>query len=454
MARPANPNGRRIYRRTSDGRYCVAVLLPDEHGEDAHRRDRGGGGREARGPAEAPRRGRAGAQRRAGLRGRLPRDLAGGGRPAQDAPQDVRQLRPLHPAAPHPGAGPGSAHQARAPARPGAPGRSGPDAHPAGVDRRLVPGAGRRGLPRPGTPRRWRLALPADGPAHLGGATAGAEHRRAVGPRPPNVATRVDPPPVPEHEADHLTPAEATRLLAVLEGDRLEALYVLALTLGLRQGEVLGLCWDDLDLDAGLLHVQQALQRLWAKDGPRGRGRCPPRRRRAGAPSRSRLQMVAAPRRRRRRQRGARRRLGRAGSRAARTRPSAAWSSPPAWAPRSSRPTSPATSTATWSGPASPGAASTTCATRPDSILLAMGVPPRTVMEILGHSTATMTMVRYGHVALDQQRAAWSPGWTPFPPSEDRPAGQAGADAVDGKDKEDAPAGAHAPGVHARPTAS
>ena len=40
------------------------------------------------------------------------------------------------------------------------------------------------------------------------------------------------------------------------------------------------------------------------------------------------------------------------------------------------------------------------------SVLLALGVPPRTVMAIVGHSTLEMTMNVYGHVTLDDQRAA------------------------------------------------
>ncbi|PVG82565.1 hypothetical protein DDE18_12775 [Nocardioides gansuensis] len=40
------------------------------------------------------------------------------------------------------------------------------------------------------------------------------------------------------------------------------------------------------------------------------------------------------------------------------------------------------------------------------SILLALGVPPRTAMEIVGHSTIEMTMNVYGHVTLDEKRSA------------------------------------------------
>jgi integrase len=39
--------------------------------------------------------------------------------------------------------------------------------------------------------------------------------------------------------------AEARRLLGVIAGERLEAFYVLALTTGLRRGELLTLRWDD-----------------------------------------------------------------------------------------------------------------------------------------------------------------------------------------------------------------
>jgi integrase len=44
--------------------------------------------------------------------------------------------------------------------------------------------------------------------------------------------------------------------------DRLYAAYVLVLVLGLRKGEVLGTCWDDLDLDAGTLSIGMQLQRV------------------------------------------------------------------------------------------------------------------------------------------------------------------------------------------------
>ncbi len=39
-------------------------------------------------------------------------------------------------------------------------------------------------------------------------------------------------------------------------------------------------------------------------------------------------------------------------------------------------------------------------------MLLALGVPPRAVMDIVGHSTLEMTMTVYGHVSLNDKRTA------------------------------------------------
>jgi integrase len=51
----------------------------------------------------------------------------------------------------------------------------------------------------------------------------------------------------------------------VIQGERLEALYVLALTTGLRRGELLALRWDDIDLGSRQLHVLRAMQRVDGK---------------------------------------------------------------------------------------------------------------------------------------------------------------------------------------------
>jgi integrase len=79
-----------------------------------------------------------------------------------------------------------------------------------------------------------------------------------------NVASRefVDPPKVVLQEPAALTSAEIKRLRAVLSGHPLEPHVTLALGTGLRQGEQLGLAWEDVDLDAGTLRVRRELARV------------------------------------------------------------------------------------------------------------------------------------------------------------------------------------------------
>ena len=78
-----------------------------------------------------------------------------------------------------------------------------------------------------------------------------------------NSAALTDPPKGyrPQH-ASPLTPDEGLRFIAGLEGERLKALHLLMLALGLRQGEALGLRWSDVDLDEGIVHVEVELVRL------------------------------------------------------------------------------------------------------------------------------------------------------------------------------------------------
>lgn len=68
-----------------------------------------------------------------------------------------------------------------------------------------------------------------------------------------NVTEAVTPPKPQKKEIRVLTSEETKRLLRAARGDKFEALYVLAVTTGMRQGELLGLKWDDIDLDEGTL---------------------------------------------------------------------------------------------------------------------------------------------------------------------------------------------------------
>jgi integrase len=85
-----------------------------------------------------------------------------------------------------------------------------------------------------------------------------AERRGRVG---RNVATLVDVPNGPSSPSRSLTVEQAQKLLESARGDRLEALYITGLMLGLRPGELLGLPWTALDLDNAVLRVTQALKR-------------------------------------------------------------------------------------------------------------------------------------------------------------------------------------------------
>lgn len=76
-----------------------------------------------------------------------------------------------------------------------------------------------------------------------------------------NVAKLARPPSLVADERRALTVAEAQHLLNAA-GERFEALFTVALTMGLRRGELLGLRWPDLTEDGRVLRVERAVQRV------------------------------------------------------------------------------------------------------------------------------------------------------------------------------------------------
>jgi integrase len=74
-----------------------------------------------------------------------------------------------------------------------------------------------------------------------------------------NVAQMVDAPKVPKREVKPLTTEQVSTLLQAAAGDRLEALYVLAIATGMRCGELLGLKWEDIDLELEVLRVRRSV---------------------------------------------------------------------------------------------------------------------------------------------------------------------------------------------------
>ncbi|MBT2481667.1 site-specific integrase [Streptomyces sp. ISL-94] len=82
---------------------------------------------------------------------------------------------------------------------------------------------------------------------------------------PRNVARNVKTAAPRPRRFQPLTAAEARQFLAAVQEDRLHALYELALRTGLRKGELLGLRWEDLDLDGGTASIRRSLQRTRTK---------------------------------------------------------------------------------------------------------------------------------------------------------------------------------------------
>lgn len=202
-----------------------------------------------------------------------------------------------------------------------------------------------------------------------------------------NVASLVDGPRMVRSEVRPLTPEEARRFLDAVAGDRLEALYTVALATGLRQGEMLGLRWSGVDLTRGTITVTTALQLI---DGaPRlVEPKSATSRRVVVLPAIA----VDALRRHRASQLEERLRVGEAWN--------AEWDlvfAGPTGDPLSSRSLRDAFKRhlkAAELGDSRFHDLRHSCA----SLLLAQGVPARVVMETLGHSSIQMTLNTYSHV--------------------------------------------------------
>jgi integrase len=202
-----------------------------------------------------------------------------------------------------------------------------------------------------------------------------------------NVATLVDAPTARREEVEPLTAVEAKRLLQAAKDLPNGARWSVALALGLRQGEALGLKWDAVDLDAGTLTVRRALQRQKGKGlvlvEPKSRaGR---RTIKLPEPLREAL--------REHRARQAERRTAAAN----------VWQDYGfVFCQRTGRPIDPRRDWLDWKAllkaadvrDARVHDARHTAAT----LLLQQGVPARVVMEVLGHSQISLTLGTYSHV--------------------------------------------------------
>lgn len=98
-----------------------------------------------------------------------------------------------------------------------------------------------------------------------------------------NAAALAKPPRLSASEIEPFTIQEVRQLLCAARTRRNSARWAVALALGLRQGEALGLKWEDVDLDGGSLRVRRSRLRPRYEHGCAGRcgrasGYCPQRR--------------------------------------------------------------------------------------------------------------------------------------------------------------------------------
>jgi integrase len=210
-----------------------------------------------------------------------------------------------------------------------------------------------------------------------------------------NVATLVETPPVKAFAIAPLSLAQAQRFLSAVRGHRLEVLYQVALSLGLRRGEVLGLRWSDVNLDQRTLRITVALQRqggalVLSEPKTRSSTRVLP------LPE----VLVQALRRHQQLQERERAELGEAWVAHGMVFPA-----------ESGTPLEPRNLIRHFKSVLK--AAELPDATRFHDLrhscatfLIAQGVHPRVVMEILGHSQISVTMNTYGHVVPADQHAA------------------------------------------------
>ena len=219
---------------------------------------------------------------------------------------------------------------------------------------------------------------------------------------PRNVATLVDPPHVRKFELNPLTPDELRELLDAVKGNRFEALFILTVTTGLRRGEVLGLQKEDVDLKHGQLRVRHALQRV------KGYGLQLVETKSAAARRPLKLSKLAVEALTRHRRRQLKQRLA-AGSR---------WTeSGFIFTSRKGTPVEPATVIRNYhrvlknAGLRHQRFHDLRHANA--SLLLAEGVHPRVVMEMLGHSQISLTLDTYSRTSFPGCKMTRWPVWMP-----------------------------------------
>ena len=79
---------------------------------------------------------------------------------------------------------------------------------------------------------------------------------------PRNICDLVTPPRKARFERQPFTPEQVRSFIVTIRGHKWEALFTLALATGMRQGELLGLKWQDINFTAGTLQLRRILTRV------------------------------------------------------------------------------------------------------------------------------------------------------------------------------------------------
>jgi integrase len=218
-----------------------------------------------------------------------------------------------------------------------------------------------------------------------------------------NVADLVDCPRAEKKEIRPPTIEQAQSLLEAVIGVRMEAVFTVGLALGLRRGELLGLRWQDVDFEAGTISVKQALQRNGGKlnDGQKSKLRFVAPKTSHGNRTIPMPDCV-----------GAALRSHRARQAAERLAAGPDWQDfGLVFTSRKGTPVEPRRLDHEFKGALKRAGLPDTIRVHDArhfaaSLLLAQGVNPRTVMEILGHSDISTTLNIYSHVFPEVMRQA------------------------------------------------
>lgn len=82
-----------------------------------------------------------------------------------------------------------------------------------------------------------------------------------------NPADKPDLPKVKKAEIKPLADEEMVSFLRAIKGHKYEVVYVVTLFTGMREGEVLGLTWDNIDFRGGTIVIKQQLQKVRSSGG-------------------------------------------------------------------------------------------------------------------------------------------------------------------------------------------